>query len=299
MEFETNMEQMADQQDAFLEGWEPADQQETEEAETDTVETEVETDEADEKAVVEQAEDTTEANTETTAETENTAEQTEETPAETTATEESWIVNYMGQQQTLTKADITPELLQKGKDYDRIRSKYDEAKPVMELFTAFAAKANMSVMDYAKHLRAEAKRAEGLSEAEAARAIDIEDREAAVAAAEAAQRSEQQQKESEKEKIRADFELFGKLYPEVYEQAKGNPSVIPKSVWDAVNNGDSLAVAYKKYADAQAAAELQQAKAQAAAAVQNAKNVGRSTGSMKSAGSDTKNTDAFMEGWGE
>lgn len=294
MEFETNMEQMADQQDAFLEGWEPADQQETEEAETDTVETAVETEE-----VAEEVEETTEAESETTEAAENTAEQTEDAPAETTATEESWIVNYMGQQQTLTKADITPELLQKGKDYDRIRAKYDEAKPVMELFTAFAAKANMSVVDYAKHLRAEAKRAEGLSEEEAARAIDIEDREVAVAAAEAAQKSEQQQKESEKEKIRADFELFGKLYPEVYEQAKGNPSVIPKSVWEAVNKGDSLAVAYKKYADAQAAAELQQAKAQAAAAVQNAKNVGRSTGSMKSAGSDTKNTDAFMEGWGE
>ena len=293
MDIETNMEQMADQQDAFLEGWEPADQQETETAEVETAETE----EVAEEVVEEQAEETTEAEAETTETAETTEEQTEETAAES-ATEESWIVNYMGKQETLTKADITPELLQKGRDYDRIRAKYDEAKPVMEIFTAFAAKANMSVMDYAKHLRAEAKKAEGLSEAEAARAIDIEDREAALAVEEAAKKDEQQAKETEAAKVRADLELFGKLYPDVYEQAKGNPSVIPKSVWDEVHKGESLAVAYKKYADAQIAAEKQQMTARVAAAEQSAKNTGRSTGSMKSAGNDTKNTDAFLEGWG-
>lgn len=293
MDIETNMEQMANQQDAFLEGWEPADQQETETAEVETVETE----EVAEEVVEEQAEETTEAEAETTETEETTATETEETAAES-ATEESWIVNYMGKQETLTKADITPELLQKGRDYDRIRAKYDEAKPVMELFTAFAAKANMSVVDYAKHLRAEAKRAEGLSEAEAARAIDIEDREAALAAKEAAEKNEQQAKETEAAKVRADLELFGKLYPDVYEQAKGNPSVIPKSVWEEVHKGESLVVAYKKYADAQIAAEKQQMTARVAAAEQSVKNTGRSTGSMKSAGNDTKNTDAFLEGWG-
>ena len=293
MDIETNMEQMANQQDAFLEGWEPADQQETETAEVETVETE----EVAEEVVEEQAEETTEAEAETTETEETTATETEETAAES-ATEESWIVNYMGKQETLTKADITPELLQKGRDYDRIRAKYDEAKPVMELFTAFAAIANMSVVDYAKHLRAEAKRAEGLSEAEAARAIDIEDREAALAAKEAAEKDEQQAKENEAAKVRADLELFGKLYPDVYEQAKGNPSVIPKSVWEEVHKGESLVVAYKKYADAQIAAEKQQMTARVAAAEQSVKNTGRSTGSMKSAGNDTKNTDAFLEGWG-
>lgn len=293
MDIETNMEQMANQQDAFLEGWEPADQQETETAEMDTVETEA----VAEEVAEEQAEETTEAEAETTEAAETTEGHTEETAAES-ATEESWIVNYMGKQETLTKADITPELLQKGRDYDRIRAKYDEAKPVMELFTAFAAKANMSVVDYAKHLRAEAKRAEGLSEAEAARAIDIEDREAALAAKEAAEKDEQQAKETEAAKVRADLELFGKLYPDVYEQAKGNPSVIPKSVWEEVHKGESLVVAYKKYADAQIAAEKQQMTARVAAAEQSVKNTGRSTGSMKSAGNDTKNTDAFLEGWG-
>lgn len=293
MDIETNMEQMANQQDAFLEGWEPADQQETETAEMDTVETE----DVAEEVVEEQAEETNEAESETTETAETTEEQTEE-PAAESATEESWIVNYMGKQETLTKADITPELLQKGRDYDRIRAKYDEARPVMEIFTAFAEKANMSVMDYAKHLRAEAKRAEGLSEAEAARAIDIEDREAALAAKEAAEKNEQQAKETEAAKVRADLELFGKLYPDVYEQAKRDSSAIPKSVWDEVHAGESLAVAYKKYADMQAVEAMKQMQVRVAAAEQSAKNTGRSTGSMKSAGNDTKNTDAFLEGWG-
>lgn len=301
MDIETNMEQMANQQDAFLEGWEPADQQETETAEMDTVETVENVTEAVEKAVVEQAEETTEANTETAENAEtaeaDTASTTEDATAETPAVE-SWIVNYMGQQKTLTKADITPELLQKGMDYDRIRAKHDEAKPVMEIFTAFAEKANMSVMDYVKHLRAAAKQAEGLSEAEASRAIDLEDREAAVAAAEAERRDAAQEQEKQQAQVRADLELFGKLYPDVYEQmAKGNHSVIPQPVWDAVNKGELLLVAYKRYADAQTAQEKQQLIVRAAAAEQGVKNAARSTGSMKSAGNDTKNTDAFLEGW--
>ena len=218
----------------------------------------------------------------------------EEKPAEV----DEWVIKHMGTEQKLTKADITPELLQKGKDYDRVRAKYDEAKPIMDLFKTFAAKANMSVEDYAKQLRTAALKAEGLSDAEAERTVALEDREAAVANAEAEKQEQAQQQDAEQARIRADLELFGKLYPDVYKQAMSNKDVIPQSVWEAMNKGESLAVAYKKYADAQAVEKERQLMARIAAAEQGAKNVSRSTGSMKSAGNDAKNTDAFLDGWG-
>lgn len=290
MEFETNIEQMADQQDAFLDGWdEETYQPESEEQVEDTV-AETEETETTEETTEEVAEQTEEAAEETT----ETATEAEEKPAEV----DEWVIKHMGTEQKLTKADITPELLQKGKDYDRVRAKYDEAKPIMDLFKTFAAKANMSVEDYAKQLRTAALKAEGLSDAEAERTVALEDREAAVANAEAEQQEQAQQQDAEQERIHADLELFGKLYPDVYKQAMSNKDVIPQSVWDAMNKGESLAVAYKKYADAQAVEKERQLMARIAAAEQGAKNVSRSTGSMKSAGNDAKNTDAFLDGWG-
>lgn len=289
MDIETNMEQMADQQDAFLDGLDDfADQQSESEAVEETAE------QAEETEVTEETTEVTEEQTEPAAE--ETAETADTQESETPAAAE-WIIKHMGAEQKLTAADITPELLQKGKDYDRIRAKYDEAKPIVELFSTFAEKANMSVPDYVKAIRAEAKKAAGMSDDEAARVIELEDREAAVAAAEAAKQSDEQAKSAANEKVRADLELFGKLYPNIYEQAKSNPAVIPKSVWDEVNGGESLPVAYKKYADAKAEEEKQQMLAQVAAVKQGAKNAVRSTGSMKSAGNDTKNTDPFLDGW--
>lgn len=290
MEFETNIEQMADQQDAFLDGWdEETYQPESEEQVEETVEETEETSTTEEttEEVAEQTEEATEETTET-------ATEVEEKPTEV----DEWVIKHMGTEQKLTKADITPELLQKGKDYDRVRAKYDEAKPIMDLFKTFAAKANMSVEDYAKQLRTAALKAEGLSDAEAERTVALEDREAAVANAEAEQQEQAQQQDAEQARIRADLELFGKLYPDVYKQAMSNKDVIPQSVWDAMNKGESLAVAYKKYADAQAVEKERQLMARIAAAEQGAKNVSRSTGSMKSAGNDAKNTDAFLDGWG-
>ena len=290
MEFETNIEQMADQQDAFLDGWdEETYQPESEEQVEETV-AEAEETETTEETTEEVAEQTEEA----TEETAETATEVEKTPTEV----DEWVIKHMGTEQKLTKADITPELLQKGKDYDRVRAKYDEAKPIMDLFKTFAAKANMSVEDYAKQLRTAALKAEGLSDAEAERTVALEDREAAVANAEAEKQEQAQQQDAEQARIRADLELFGKLYPDVYKQAMSNKDVIPQSVWDAMNKGESLAVAYKKYADAQAVEKERQLMARIAAAEQGAKNVSRSTGSMKSAGNDAKNTDAFLDGWG-
>ena len=72
--------------------------------------------------------------------------------------ERAWDFKYMGQQMHMTADQITPELLQKAHDYDRVRGKYDEAKPMIEIFSELARNANMSMEDFTKSVRMEAKR---------------------------------------------------------------------------------------------------------------------------------------------
>ena len=294
-------QQSADQQDAFLEGWgdetpeaeEPADQQDSKpedeadrSSEADSAETDAGTEGADAQPETETPETKGEAG-------EDGAGQSEEQKAPQT-----WNVKHMGQEKTLGVTDVTPELLQKGLDYDRIRGKYDEAKPVMEMFTQFAAKAGMSVSDYVKLIRQEAKRAGGMSQAEAQRAVELEDREAAVSAKEAEAKAQEAAKKDGEDRVKNDLAQFAQAFPEVYEQAKSDKKAIPDSVWKDVNAGMPLTAAYARYAVAKANEEAKAASQRAEAAAQNRKNALRSTGSMRSAGSDTRSSDPFLDGFG-
>lgn len=121
-------------------------------------------------------------------------------------------------------------LAQKGLDYDRIREKYDESKPVMELFGQFAKQAGMDIPAYVAYIRTQAKKAGGMSDDEAKRAVELEDREAAVAAkenqqkdAEAHQQTENQAKSDAAEKRKADIEQFRKEFPRRGKRAGQDP----------------------------------------------------------------------------
>lgn len=221
--------------------------------------------------------------------------QTEELPKEQT-----WEVNHLGQRKTLRAQDITPELLQKGMDYDRIHQQYDRTKPVMALISTMAQKAGVSVEEYTNMVRTQAlQQSKGLSEEEARREVELEDREAAIKAEEAARQEATQRREAGEAEVQRGIAEFARAFPEIYEQARKNPEVIPDSVWEAVNGGLSLTAAYAQYAVTQAAKETQAAQAQAQTAKQNQRNAQRSTGSMKSAGNDARNTDAFLAGFDE
>lgn len=290
-------EQTADQQDAFLSGWED-----------DSPETEQTADQQDEQAEGAQEEQETAAEGASA-----TDEPTEPAEADTTAEGEagaaeaegqkavpaSWTIKHLGEEKTLSATDVTPELLQKGMDYDRVRSKYDEARPALELLSQYAKQANMTLGDYAKHLRVQAKQASGMSAEEASRTVELEDREAAVSAQETAQQERQQEAESRKTKINADLAEFAKAFPEVYARVRnGDKSAIPDSVWAEVNGGRlSLTAAYAVYAVGQADQKAAAAERVQKAAAQNQRNAQRSTGSMRSAGNDTKTKSAFLEGF--
>lgn len=289
-------EQTADQQDAFLEGWggdeapdavQAADQQEARK------EGAPEEQEAATEGAKADGEQPAQAEAETTAQ----AEREDAAATEAKEAPKTWTLKHMGEEKTLSTADITPELLQKGLDYDRVRGKYDEAKPVVELIAQYARQAGMSLADYTKHIREEAKKAGGMTAEEARRTVELEDREAAVSVRENAGQEQERSEAGRRAKVAADLAEFERAFPDIYARAKSDPNAIPKSVWDEVNGGQfSLTAAYSRYAVAQAA---QAAAAEARARQtegQNSRNAERSTGSMKSAGSDAKGS-AFLDGF--
>lgn len=295
-------EQTADQQDAFLDGWgdEQTAQDAPETSETaegeDTAEEETET-----ASETEDAQSASDGGAAETAAEAGAEAQTETTEQKADAPEKTWTLRHMDETKNVGEAEMVT-LAQKGMDYDRIRAKYDESKPAMEILSIFAKQKGVSVADYVSFLRTEAKKADGLSEAEARRSIELEDREAAVTAREAEQAAERQAAEQANaaanaaaQRRKADIDEFAREYPDVAR----NPDAIPKEVWDAVAAGSSLTVAYAKYTAKQAREEAERTRSAAQAAQQNIKNAARSTGSMQSAGQNAGGRDPFLEGWGE
>lgn len=282
--------------DGFLEGWqdeEPAASETADQPEEQAAES------GEEESPAEQPASEPEGQ-QTGADEEATGEPAAE-PQAKTEPPKTWALNHLGEVREYGEADMVV-LAQKGLDYDRVRGKWDEAKPIVELFDGFAKQAGMSVADYASHIRTLAKQQGGMSEAEARRAVELEDREAAVAAKEAAEaerRTAQERQNAaasgEEARRRADILEFQKTFPD----AAKDPKSIPREVWADVNRGVSLVAAYSKYAIAQAQTAQKTAERKAEAVTQNQKNAGRSTGSMKTAGDGSKGRDPFMDGFME
>lgn len=298
-----NMNQIPEQEpettDAFLDGWDGEA-----EAAADQPEETAEPMETGEETPVEnpsESAETPEEGTEPPADADQAA-QTQQTEAETVdARPQTWELRHMGEVRQANEAEMVA-LAQKGMDYDRIRSQYDEFKPVMEMVNRFANQQGLNTRDYISMLRAQAKQAEGLSEADARRSVELEDREAIVAAAEAerqeqaaAQMQAQQVAAAAENRRQADIAEFQKTFPE----AAKDPNSIPPQVWAEVRGGSSLVAAYARYAVQQARQDAATAKRETASVQQNQKNADRSTGSMKSAGDGLKSKDPFLEGWGD
>ena len=211
----------------------------------------------------------------------------------------TWTLRHLGAEKTVNEQELTA-LAQKGLDYDRIHDKYEEYRPVMDLFSQFANKAGMNTRDYIAFIRQEAKKAEGMNADEAKRAVELEDREATVAAKEAAEAEKQQvqrdaeaKKQSAEQRRMADIQEFQKTFPD----AAKDPKSIPQEVWDGVRSGLSLVASYARWQVARAKEQAAKAEHDASAVQQNQKNAARSTGSMKSAGADNKNKDPFLDVW--
>ncbi len=282
--------------DAFLDGWEPDGVENSETPENETSESN--TEEPPNTNPQESAPVTGKAGT---AE-ETPSEKSEEPPVPKPEPEtpKLWALRHLGEEKAVNEQEMTA-LAQKGLDYDRVREKYDAAKPVMEMFTQMAKQSDMTVEQYVSFVRTEAKKSAGMNADEAKRAVDLEDRESAVLAKEAEEAEKQtaaqqatQAEGSAEERRNADIAEFQKTFPDAAKDAGS----IPQEVWDAVKQGQRLAVAYALWREKQALAETERVKQESAAKEQNAKNAGRSTGSMKTAGAESKASDPFLDGFG-
>ena len=290
-----NMNQIPEQEpettDAFLDGWDDEAEATADQPEVDAepMETGEETPAEDPSESAETPDEGTEPPADA-----GQAAQTQQTEAETVdARPQTWELRHMGEVRQANEAEMVA-LAQKGMDYDRIRSQYDEFKPVMEMVNHFANQQGLNTKDYISMLRAQAKQAEGLSEADARRSVELEDREAVVAAAEAERQAQRAETEAASRR-QADIQEFQQTFPE----AAKDPNSIPPQVWADVRNGSSLVAAYARYAVQQARQDAADAKRETASVQQNQRNAERSTGSMRSAGDGLKSKDPFLEGWGD
>lgn len=287
-------EETSETTDAFLDGWEPDGVENSETPEAEAMESNTEEPSASE------SQEPTQVPEESGAPEETPSEKPEESPAPTPKIPKTWTLRHLGEEKAVNEQEMTA-LAQKGLDYDRVREKYDAAKPVMEMFTQMAKQSGMTVEEYVSFVRTEAKKSAGMNDDEAKRAVDLEDRESAVLAKEAEEAEKQtaaqqaaQAESSAEERRNADIAEFQKTFPD----AAKDVGSIPQEVWDAVKQGQRLAVAYALWREKQALAETERVKQESAAKEQNAKNAGRSTGSMKTAGAESKASDPFLDGFG-
>lgn len=87
----------------------------------------------------------------------------ETAPAETHGEGKTFLLRHLDTERTVTEEEIVP-LAQKGLDYDRVRQKYDEAKPLLQKLRGAAKAAGMSEEEYLAPREAEDKKERELRE---------------------------------------------------------------------------------------------------------------------------------------
>ncbi len=260
--------------DAFLEGWDDGDGVEDQPAET------VEESEPEETTTQEPESQETETTTVESV--------TEQTPQVKEEAPKIWKLKHLDSERAVGESEMVA-LAQKGMDYDRIRGKYDESKPAMEMLTRFAQKANMTVDAYVENLRVKEKRAAGLEEAAAKKEVDLENREAKLAE----NKEQETQLQGKVAQQKAEIAAFREQFPE----AAKDPKSIPPEVFEQARKGMGLVAAYAVHLKNTAQAEAKAAKEQVAALEQNQTNAKKSAGSMRSAGNSRRVIDPFLSSW--
>jgi hypothetical protein len=246
--------------------------------------------------------------TETTENQEDADQQKPETPTETKAEEKpktdetpksnpTFELKHLGEVKTVSQDEVIA-LAQKGMDYDRIKSRNDEADKMATWLADIAKEDGLSVGDFKDridNMRDEAKIA-ALLEANKDKGWTPEfardkylfekEKKAADAKREAdAKKQSDAEADSRKAAERRESEIkeFSAEHPDV------SVDKIPAEVWDAVKAGKSLLNAYDAWDNKQEKARLDAEK-------KNLENKTKSTGSKQSAGNKTA-ADPYVDDW--
>lgn len=228
-------------------------------------------------------------------------------PAEASAqkasdADQSVKVKVLGQELEVRREDaLRPEFVQKGLDYDRVKSQLEEARnsingmsakaqqadEYINFVTAVALQSGMTPEQFMDQTLAGMRaKKDNISVDEARNRMQLEKREAEVRKREEALKAKEPTPEDEakaaKERRQADFAAFFRARPDVKADS------IPKEVFQAVHEGQSLLTAYMSYENKKLRAELD-------AERQNAKNRDRAAGSAHSDGKSK--TDPWDDAW--
>lgn len=220
-----------------------------------------------------------------------------ETPQDSPVPAQNWTLNFQGRPVSVNEANLLA-LAQAGLAYKSQESQYETAKETHAFFSELAQRAGITPQEYIRHVREQLKQSEGMSVEEARRAIELEDREKAIARQEEAQKAQaaaawqaESQRQAAENRKQADCQEFMRVFPE----AAQNPQEIPPEVWADVRDGHyTLVGAYAKYLSAQAAVTRREKEA---AIQQNQANAARTAGSMRSVGNPNSTKDPFLEGF--
>lgn len=206
----------------------------------------------------------------------------------------SFKLKYMGEEKEFSR-DETIRLAQKGMDYDRVKTKLDEANQqiassadMVEFVNSLAKDMGLSTDEFMlQALAGNLAKKENIGIDEAKRRINLDRREKALAAKEAAQETkakEAQTQDAHREKVRAEIAEFAKVYPDVKVED------IPKAVYQIIGQKQvSLTAAYALHMAAEAKAALEAEK-------QNAENKAAAVGSASTSGKRTS-ADEFDAAW--
>lgn len=212
-------------------------------------------------------------------------------------------IKYMGEEIEVSRDEVI-QLAQKGKDYDRIRSKYDEFtafaskhptyKEQVEFLNDLATQSNMTVDKLIEETRIRQLVDQGFDETIAREKYALEQErrqlEREKAGVEKLKQAEQATV-ADQERRAKDIQDFLAEYPSV------TPTELQglTDVWADVANGKSLVDAYRKYENKQLREQMKALSAKLEAAEKNKANKAKSTGSRATSGS--KQTDPFLEDW--
>ena len=228
-----------------------------------------------------------------------------EAEPQTAENTDQFSLKHLDETRTVDREEVIA-LAQKGLDYDRIREKYDAAKETVDWYEKnqdsvrfledLAKEQGMTLGEMVDATRAQimANRTKQSLEvckgiiANERKALELERRQKAIESS----GKEADAQAKAKEKMEADVKAFAAAYP---EQAK-DPNAIPKEVWDAVHQGETLVNAYRAYENKQLKEQLAREKAEAEKRKQEEKNKARSTGSQRSAGRKS-DMDEFDRAW--
>lgn len=221
---------------------------------------------------------------------------TEQPPAERQPPK-TWTLDLDGQSVQVGEQDLIG-LARKGAGYDSLSRAYEEARPMAELIAEFAGRAGLTPAQYMANLRTQMHQARGMSQEQARQAVELEDRERAVRAAEEQrqrERAQLQARQSREAAMEARRQQEVREFSRVFPDAARNFKDIPPAVWQGVQQGLSLVAAYAMYQQGEAvkAAQAQEQAKQVAA--QNASNAAKSAGSQRSAGDNFSGKDPFLE----